>query len=158
MKKIVLILAYMKKNTIFCLLLCGILLFLASCDSNNPDPDRLIGTWSEPYNVNEMVKSLTFNHDGTLIYIDKPDTTRPFVITYGGEYKQLHYSVQESQLYISGYNKVITVGDTIKTDSIAFNYSTSYSIKGNVLTIDRFSYDYSLVTPVISPFVLYKQK
>lgn len=148
----------MKNKLLFCALWCFMLLFVASCDSNNPDSDRLIGTWSEPYNVNETVKSLTFNHDGTLIYIDKPDTTRSVVIAWGGVYKQLHYSVKESQLYISGYNKVITVGDTIKTDSIAFNYSASYSIKGNVLTIDRFSYDYSLVTPVISPFVLYKQK
>lgn len=150
MKKIVLILAYMNKNTIFCLLLCFMLLFVASCDSNNPEQDKLIGTWSEPYHVNETVKSLTFKSDGTLIYIDKPDTTRSVVIAWGGVYKQLHYSVKESQLFISGYNKVTT-------DSVPFNYSTSYSIKGDVLTIDYFSYDGSLVSPSISPFVLYKQ-
>jgi hypothetical protein len=39
-----------------------------ACSTNDPEKKELLGTWSEPYHVDIMVKTMTFNDDGTLTY------------------------------------------------------------------------------------------
>lgn len=109
----------------------------AACNSNIPDEKRqLIGTWSEPYHVNIMVKSITFNEDGTLIYIDKPDTTWNTVVDDAGNSAKLNYSVKNDKLIITGYTRPYPSDDTKP-----FSFTSGYNIVENTLTIDSFSYD-----------------
>ena len=76
-----------------------------ACSTNDPEKKELLGTWSEPYHVDIMVKTMTFNDDGTLTYTNRPDTTWNVVIDYAGEFAQLRYTAKNHQLHISGERK-----------------------------------------------------
>lgn len=116
-----------------------------ACDTNDPQQKELIGTWSEQYHVNINVKSITFNADGTLNYVDKPDTTWDNIPDWGGNYATMKYSVKNQKLAFSG--------DRFSTP---FSFSSDYSIKDNVLTIDSFAYDGGINT-LFKPLILYKR-
>ena len=115
-------------------------LLCVACSKNNPEQNKLLGTWAEPYHVETAVKSLTFNADATLVYVDKPDTTWNVVIDWGGDYAKLHYAVKSNDLYISGTKQVFDETTSTYVDK-PFNYSTSFSIEGERLTIDSFAYN-----------------
>ena len=79
-----------------------------------------------------MVKSMTFNEDGTVIYSNKPDTTWNTYPTYGGNYAKLNYAIIENgKLRFSGY---------------APKFSTDSPYKAHTLTIDSFAYDGGTMT------------
>jgi len=124
---------------------------LTACNSNEPSRKELIGTWSEPYHINTMVKTVTFNEDGTLIFSNKPDTTWNPVIDEAGDYAQLHYSVINHKLHFSGETRPYPSADTKP-----FAFTTDYSIVNNVLTIDSFSYDGGANSKFYKPLILYK--
>ena len=145
----------MKKITLFIYVIFASL--LVSCETSNPaEKKQLIGTWSEPYHVNNTVKSITFNNNDTLVYADKPDTTWNVVIDWGGQYARLRYIVNNHRLSISGERKDYdyTTGKIVREP---FAFSTAYSIEGNVLTLDSFSYDGGLNSRYYKPVILYKQ-
>ncbi len=127
-----------------------------ACNTNNPESKELIGTWSEPYHVENMVKSITFNENGTLIYTNKPDTTWPVVIDYAGEFAELQFVAKNHQLRISGERNVFDES-TLHFVREPFAFSTGYSIEGTVLTLDSFSYDGGLDSKYYKPLILYKQ-
>ena len=136
-------------------LLFALAVAFVACNTNDPERKELLGTWSEPYHVEIMVKTMTFNDDGTLTYTNRPDTTWDVVIDYAGEFAQLRYTAKNHQLHISGERKYYdnTIG---KMAYEPFTFSTGYSIKENVLTLDSFSYDggYSIDYKQV---ILYKQ-
>lgn len=127
-----------------------------ACSTNDPEKKELLGTWSEPYHVDIMVKTMTFNDDGTLTYTNRPDTTWDVVIDYAGEFAQLRYTAKNHQLHISGERKDYdnTIGKMVYEP---FTFSTGYSIKENVLTLDSFSYDGGYDSKYYKPLILYKQ-
>ncbi len=75
---------------------------------------------------------------------------------YAGEFAQLRYTAKNHQLHISGERKYYdnTIG---KMAYEPFTFSTGYSIKENVLTIDSFSYDGGYDSKYYKPVILYKQ-
>ncbi len=129
-------------------------LALVACNNNEPQ-EKLIGTWSEQYNIKFTVKSLTFNTNGTLTYVDKPDTTIDNIITWGGDSLDLKYAVKkDNKLYIYGeYPRLPMVGQ----ESKPFAYTTGYTIEGNTLILDSFSYAGDLGGIFYKPLILYKQ-
>ena len=113
---------------------------LVGCDTNDPT-QQLIGTWSEPYHVNNMVQSITFKSNGMAIYKYEPDTTFDIVVAEGGCQVYFKYSVvSNSQLKFTSYER--------QSDKDRSNYfNTNYSITHNVLIIDKLSLgDYGCVT------------
>jgi len=120
-------------------------LAMTACKTNSPEQNKLIGTWHEPYHMTETVKTLRFNSNGTLLYVEKPDTTWTVTEEWGGKEATLNYSVQKGQLHFSGYGTRYD-NRTSKTDTLAFNYSSGYSLKGTTLIIDSFSYDGGITT------------
>ena len=123
-----------------------IALFFASCNSNTPIEQKLIGTWSEPYHVNDMVKSMTFYEDGTVIYSNKPDTTWNTYPTYGGNYARLNYAIIENgKLRFSGYAPKFST-DSPYIDTVLFAFVSDFRIKAHTLTIDSFAYDGGTMT------------
>ena len=122
-----------------------------ACNTNSPEQKQLIGTWSEPYHVSKTVKSLTFNGDGTLIYIERRDTTWDPMSDWLGDEAELNYTVNKNQLVIFGSTK-----ETLEHPSEEFSFSSGYSIDGNTLTIDSFSYTGGLRSPFSKSLVLKK--
>lgn len=140
------------KRKIF--LLAALTILLAACNTNNPEQKELIGTWSEPYHVNIYVKTITFCDNDTLVYTNKPDTTWNPVIDEAGDFARLQYIANKHQLSISG-ERIVFDNSTSKFVREPFAFSTGYSIEGNVLTLDSFSYDgYSTYH---KPVIVYKQ-
>ena len=128
---------------------------LAACNTNAPEKKELIGTWSEPYHVDICVKTFTFCENDTLIYTNKPDTTWDYVIAWGGEYNKLHYSIKNHKLCFSG-ERIAFDDSTSKFVREPFAFSTGYSVEGNMLTIDSFSYNgYSTYH---KPVIVYKKQ
>ena len=141
----------MKAKTLFLMALVAI---LAACNSNNPEQNKLIGKWTEPYHVNETVKSITFDANGTAYYTEKPDTTWISIIDWGGIEEKLTYTVKKNKIYFSGeYPSHPLRGE----ETHKFSFATDYSIEGNTLTIDSFAYDGGIRTLYIKPLVLLKQ-
>ena len=130
-------------------------LFFAACNNNEPENKELLGTWSEPYHVNIYVKTITFWDNDTLAYTNKPDTTWDIVVDDAGQFAKLRYSVNNHQLSISG-ERIVFDNSTSKFVHEPFAFSTGYSIKDNVLTIDSFSYDGGLNSKYYKPVILYK--
>lgn len=114
-------------------------IFIA-CEAISPEEKALIGKWSEQYHVDINVESITFDEDGFAHYQEKPDTTWCVVHDWGGNYATLKYSVKNNKLHFFGENRVINK-ETSYYERVPFSFVTDYSIQGNVLTIDSFSYD-----------------
>lgn len=127
-----------------------------ACTVNSPETKELIGTWSEPYHVETYVKTVTFYDGGTLVYTNKPDTTWSIVVDDAGEYAQLRYVASKHQLSISG-ERIVFDESTSRYVREPFTFTTGYAIKGNVLTIDSFSYDGGLNSRYYKPLILYQQ-
>lgn len=125
---------------------------LMACNNDNPDRNALIGTWSEPYHVDITVKSIMFNANGTLEYLDVPDTTWETVIDWGGHSAKLNYVVKNNKLYFSGDSHPLPF-----VGSKPFAFSSEYSIENNMLTIDSFSYDGGIDSRFYKPLILYKR-
>ena len=86
----------MKIKFVRCLLECVcalVVLILNGCNDNNFESIQLLGIWKEKYHEKEMVKSISFEKNGILVYTEKPDTTWPTVIDFAGNYATLHYAV-----------------------------------------------------------------
>ena len=120
-------------------------LLLAACNTYEPIPNQLIGTWSEPYHVSIYVKSFTFYEDGRLEYQRIPDTTWNPVIDEAGDFGKLNFKVKNNKMYLSGMG-LYSKDDTSKYEYVPFEYVTDYSIMGNTLTIDSFSCDGGLLS------------
>lgn len=142
------------KSYIFVWALC--MLVCVSCNNNAPKQKELIGTWSEPYHVNTMVKSLTFYDNGTCVYADKPDTTWLVVPDYAGVCTILNYSVKNSRLVFTGETEKYS-DDWSTYQIVRIKFSTSYSIDGTILTLDSFSYDGGVRKPFDKPLILNKR-
>lgn len=134
------------------LLFAAMAVVLAACNPNNPEQRTLVGTWSEQYHVNEIVKSITFHANGTLDYVAKPDTTWDVVIDWGGDYAKQKYVVKDNTLFFSGNFSIDA------DESVPYAFSSRYAIQDDVLTIDSFAYDGGIYTQFIKPLVLYKVK
>lgn len=105
-------------------------IILVSCNKNEPEQNAvLIGTWSEPYHVNVMVRSITFNADGTARYNYERDTTYHVQSEYSGYYVDFKYSVEgQNMLHCSSLEKPY--------DYEPFDYKTSFSIRNDTLSVD----------------------
>lgn len=135
-------------------LLFALAVAFVACNTNDPERKELLGTWSEPYHVTMYVKTITFYDDGTLVYTNKPDTTWNTVVDDAGQEAKLHYSVKNHQLHISGERNIFDES-TSKFVREPFAFSTGYSVEGNMLTIDSFSYNgYSTYH---KPVIVYKK-
>ena len=135
-------------------LLFALAVAFVACNTNDPKRKELLGTWSEPYHVTMYVKTITFYDDGTLVYTNKPDTTWNAVVDDAGQEAKLHYSVKNHQLHISGERNIFDES-TSKFVREPFAFSTGYSVEGNMLTIDSFSYNgYSTYH---KPVIVYKK-
>ena len=129
---------------------------LFACNTNNPEQNQLLGTWSEPLGVQVSVNALTFGADGIAVYANIPDTTMPISSTGGGTYGQMNYVVEKNSLCFSGNGvKYSEIG--LPIDTIPFEYDTPFAILENKLVIDSFSYDGGIMTEFIKPLILYKQ-
>lgn len=114
------------------LLFVAVLGILTACNQNEPKENVLLGTWSEPYHVKAMVKSITFKADGTAQYKYVPDTTWDVIIDWAGECVDFNYSViDDNKLYCTN---VHTSPKTVSKD-----YVTSFQIQNDTLTIDSLS-------------------
>ena len=131
-------------------------LLFAACNNNEPEQKKIIGTWSEPYHVNVYIKTITFCDDDTLVYTEKPDTTWNVVVDDAGRFARLRYVANNHQLGISG-ERIVFDDLTSKYVREPFEFSTGYSIEGNALIIDSFSYDGGLNSRYYKPFILYKR-
>ncbi|MBQ8832970.1 MAG: hypothetical protein IJ000_05710 [Paludibacteraceae bacterium] len=138
------------------------LLFLAAvagiwsaCEAISPEEKALIGKWSEQYHVDMYVESITFDEEGLAHYQKKPDTTWFTVIDEAGSFATLKYSVKNNKLHFSGENSVWSE-ETSHYEDVPFSFATDYSISGNVLTIDSFSYKGGH-NSFFDSLVLYKQ-
>lgn len=129
-------------------------IFIA-CEAISPEEKALIGKWSEQYHVDINVESITFDEEGFARYQEKPDTTWDVVFDWGGNYATLKYSVKNNKLHFSGENRVFNE-ETSHYEDVPFSFVTDYSIQGNVLTIDSFSYKGGLKT-LFKSLTLYKQ-
>ena len=114
------------------LLFAMMAIILGACTPNEPKENVLLGTWSEPYHVQFMVKSITFKADGTAQYKFVPDTTWDVLIAWAGECVDFNYSViDDNKLYCTN---VHTSPKTVSKD-----YVTSFQIHNDTLTIDSLS-------------------
>ena len=127
-------------------------LAFVGCNINTPERNELLGTWSEPYQhpyENIDAKTFTFNENDTLIY-----TERYIIIDEAPKEAKLHYSIKNHKLHISG-ERIAFDDSTSKFVYEPFTFSTGYSVEGNMLTIDSFSYNgYSTYH---KPVIVYKQ-
>jgi len=141
------------------LILASFALMIAACNtSNDPNPVSLVGKWSEPYHVYAYVTTMTFNEDGTMEYIRRPDTTCTPVFADGGWGAILQYAVTEdNKLRFSGKGRHIDY-EAQKVDTVPFTFLTDYSVKGSTLTIDSFSCDGGLERNFYKSVVLHKCK
>ena len=138
----------MKKNFFA---LATLALMFTACNTNNPEQKELVGTWSEQYYEQTMIKSITFKNDGFLLYTDKPTSEE----TWPGINAELKYSIANmSKLCFSG-ERIVFNDLTSKFVREPFAFSTGYSIEGNVLTLDSFSYDGDH-SKYYEPLVLYR--
>lgn len=137
-------------------LFAAVVAMCVACNGNNPESKELIGTWSEPYHVEAYVKTITFYDDDTLVYCHKPDTTWSIVVDDAGDFARLRYVAKNYQLCISG-ERIVFDDSKSKYVHEPFAFSTGYSIEGNVLTLDSFSYDGGINSRYYKPLVLYKQ-
>lgn len=128
--------------------LAALTLIFAACSTNNPEQKELVGTWSEQYYEQTMIKSITFKNDGFLLYTDKPTSEE----TWPGINAELKYS-------IANMSKLCFSGEAVlhRDDTIAFSFVSDYSITNNILTIDSFAYDGGVTTQFVKPLILYKQ-
>ena len=101
-----------------------------ACSTNNPEMNELIGTWSEPYHVETMVKSIVFTNDGMACYSYVPDTTYDVIITYSGYYVNFQYSVLKNNRLRCTSMKLGVI------DDVPVDYVTSYSIDKDTIMID----------------------
>ena len=140
-------------------LIAVVSVILMGCKSEEPEQnERLTGCWSEPYHVvgaGYMVKSITFNEDGTLIYKTQPDTTWNIITDEGGIKVKLNYTIpKDNELCISGEREK-------HSDSIfvrePFSFNTGFIIEGARLTIDSFACDAGMEYGFIKPLILYKK-
>lgn len=139
------------------------LLFLAAvagiwsaCEAISPEEKALIGKWSEQYHVDIYVASINFDEDGFAHYQKKPDTTWSTVIDEAGRFATLKYSVKNNKLHFSGETSVWNDETSHYEENVPFSFVTDYSIQGNVLTIDSFSYKGGLDS-FFNSLILYKQ-
>ena len=145
----------MKIKFVRCLLECVcalVVLILNGCNDNNFESIQLLGIWKEKYHEKEMVKSISFEKNGILVYTEKPDTTWPTVIDFAGNYATLHYAVKENKLFISGNSSVSS-----SNEAKPFKFCTDYTINGSILSIDSFSYNGGIDNTFIKNMILYKQ-
>lgn len=59
-----------------------------------------------PTMLDITVKSITFNANDTLEYLEVPDTTRETVIDWAGHSVKQNYVVRNNQLYFSGETRL----------------------------------------------------
>ena len=132
-----------------------VLCCLTSCNTNDPYHQKLIGSWSDKDKEDVLVKTISFNKEGTLIFTDEPNKASTPVIDYAGVHKTLQYTTKGSNLNISGtrykFNET-----SLRYEEEPFNYSTAFAIEGDTLTIDSFSYDGGLAGRFYKPLVLKK--
>lgn len=141
----------MKKFLFFALMA----VVLGACSTNNPEKNELIGKWSEPYHVKNTVRSITFDADGYLNFVEKMDTTWEIIPDWGGIYAKMKYSVKKQRITFSGY--YLYINENARRDSMFYTFVSGYSVNDNMLTIDSFSCDGGIMTPYIKPLTLYKQ-
>ena len=125
---------------------------MTACSTNAPETKLLIGIWTEKYHASEMIKSISFEEDGILVYTEKPDTTWPTRIDYAGNNAILHYAVKKNKLLISGNSSTSPYAETK-----SFKYYTDFTINGSILSIDSFSYNGGIENTFIKNIILYKQ-
>jgi hypothetical protein len=130
-------------------------IFIA-CDAINPEEQALIGKWSEQYHVDMYVESITFDEEGLAHYQERPDTTWFVVPDEAGRFATLKYSVKNNKLHFSGETSVWNDETSHYEENVPFSFVTDYSIQGNVLTIDSFSYKGGLDS-FFNSLILYKQ-
>lgn len=113
-------------------------LVLTACKTSNPPTDNsLHGMWYYTSSDEDGTgTSLLFDEDGLLTYRWVPDITQSDVIDWGGMEKSMTYTTANNKLCIS-YADALT---EIYPQSL-FEYTTDYTIQGNKLTINRFSWD-----------------
>ncbi len=112
-------------------------LVLTACKTSNPPTDNsLHGMWYYTSSDEDGTgTSLLFDEDGLLTYRWVPDITQSVVIDWGGKVKYMNYTIVNGKLQISSYDlSEVDPNDT-------FEYTTDYTIRGDRLTINRFSWD-----------------
>lgn len=112
-------------------------LVLTACKTSNPPTDNsLHGMWYYTSSDEDGTgTSLLFDEDGLLTYRWVPDITQSDVIDWGGMVKSMTYTIVNGKLQISSYDlSEVDPNDT-------FEYTTDYTIRGDRLTINRFSWD-----------------
>jgi len=146
-------------------ILAAMMVLAAACDKDTPtqpaletqksnvvSQEMLLGTWSEPFHVTSVVRSLLFKEDGTLIYGEQPDTTFNIVFPWAPTSTVMQYEIKSNKICISGECTKYPLDGPSYTES--FSYTTGCSIHDDELSIESFSYD---GVTTIKPLMLYKQ-
>ncbi|MBR6018565.1 MAG: hypothetical protein IK073_08095 [Paludibacteraceae bacterium] len=123
------------KTKIF--LIAGLLAVLCTaCETNEPIEKQLIGRWSEPYHVKDMITSITFRKDGSALYQVIPDTTvlDKDDIIYPGDSVNFNYSVIGSNKLHCYYDETFW--------NLPIESTTTFRIIGDTLIIDSLSLGY----------------
>ncbi len=134
--------AVMKKSFYFLLGLAAVL--FSACEHNTPDQNRLIGVWEDrPEEM--MIRSFTFNLDGTACYKFIHDTTGVVRVGYYGYEVTYNYSiVDEDKLHL-----VATDEHLQSFDNKDIDYTTSFRIDADTLIIDSLALgDYGCMAPL----------
>lgn len=147
------------------LILAVLAILIAACSKDTPTQpqmdlqnqevitqEKLLGSWSEPFHVTSVVRSLLFKEDGTLIYGEQPDTTFNIVFPWAPTSTVMQYEIKSNKICISGECTKYPLDGPSYTES--FSYTTGCSIHDDELSIESFSYD---GVTTIKPLVLYKQ-
>ena len=133
--------AVMKKSFYFLLGLAAVL--FSACERNTPDQNRLIGVWEDrPEEM--MIRSITFNSDGTACYKYIHDTTGVVQFDYYGYEVNYNYSILENdQLLLVASEK------QYDPDNKDINYTTTFRVDVDTLVIDSLSLGvYGRVVPL----------
>lgn len=120
-------------------------LAFASCNTLTPPKKELIGTWTS--HGQEIVRSMTFNADGTLIYRENRDTTwtgEKTATDVIGKY-ELRYTITDDDKLCFAGKGVYVLPETQEAMMYPFKFRTDYSLQGNKLTIDSFACDGGLL-------------
>lgn len=146
-------------------ILAAMMVLVAACNKDTPtqpaletqksnvvSQEMLLGTWSEPFHVSSVVRSLNFKEDGTLIYGEQPDTTFNIVFLWAPTSTVMQYEIKDNKLYVSGECTRYPLDAPSYTEH--FTIVCGCNVYDNKLSVDSFSCDGERF---IKPLVLYKQ-
>ncbi len=115
-------------------------LIITACKTSNPPTQetnyKLQGMWYLPSNPDGGTEtSLLFDEYGLLTFRVKPDITQNVVLDWGGKERYMNYTTENNKLRIFYYDLSAIY------PPLSFDYTTDYTIHGDTLTINRFSWD-----------------